>query len=102
MINMSDINYPNLNDYKEKFWNYNYRILYTRQGIKFYVNADCLQDAIDYMIDYIELKKWDGLLLYDSDILELEKEGFLDEYIHGGNHGRYLSSYNIHIEKEND
>ena len=92
-----EINMVNPDDIKESFWNSTYLIWVTAQGILFLVNADCEQDAIDEMIDYIESMKWDGLLLdyNDSDDMEMIESG---DYICGGNHGRYLSTYHIRIE----
>lgn len=85
------INYPNKEDFDSKFWNHNYKILVSAQGIEFYVNADCEQEALDYVIDDCE-ENMPGLLWED------EPE-FPDDYICGGNHGRYLSTHNIHIEE---
>ena len=91
------INFVNPDDIKESFWKRDYLIQITRFGIPFIVNADCEQDAIDEIIDYIEAMKWDGLLLdyNDSDDLEMIESG---DYICGGNHSRYLSTYHIRIE----
>ena len=91
--------YPNVDEYKESFWKHDYKITYTVHGIIFIVNANCAQEAIDCMIDYIEDKGPEGYLLSDDEIIELENDGYLDDYISGGNHGRYLSSYHIIIEK---
>ena len=104
-----DINYPNKDNFNEGFWRCNYEIKITRQGITFHVNADCEGDAIDYMIDYIESMGWNGLLLDQDDINELicdaiadnreDKYLYLDEYISGGNYGKYLSTHNIMIKQ---
>ena len=93
----SEINFVNPDDINDSFWKHDYLILLTRFGIAFVINADHEQDAIDFMIDYIESRKWDGLLLdyNDPDDLELIES---DEYICGGNHGRYLSTYHIAID----
>lgn len=87
--------YPNKADYDEKFWKHNYKILLTEQGIEFIVNADCEQDAIDYVIDECE-ENHPGLIMSRE---EEEEEDFLDDYISGGNHGRYLNTFYIHIEE---
>jgi len=59
------------------------------------VNADNEQEAIDEIIDFCE-GNMPGLLWSRDD--EPEQE-FLDEYIRGGNHGRYFSTHNIYIEE---
>ena len=87
--------YPNKDDYDEHFWKNNYEILVSAQGHKFRVNADCSQDAIDEVIDCCE-DHFPGLLMSREEEAEGE---YLDDYICGGNHGRYFSTYNIHIEK---
>ena len=90
-----EIRYPNKDDYEEKFWRHNYRILVSMQGIEFIVNADNEQDAIDYIIDDCE-ENYPGLLWSRE---EEEEQEYLEEYICGWNHGRYLSTHNIHIEE---
>ena len=50
------------------------------------INADNDQDALDYAIDYAESQIWMGLFMDDSDIAELESDGFLEEHLSGGNH----------------
>jgi hypothetical protein len=76
----------NPNDYEEKFWKHNYLISLHNAG-EYLVNADCEQDAIDYLIDYCE-EKYPGLIMSRE---EEEEEEFLEEYIMGGNHGFYLN-----------
>lgn len=49
------------------------------------------QEAIDAVIDFAEDEGYEGWLLDDVDKADIEHEGFLDEYWHGGNHGLYLS-----------
>lgn len=82
-----------------KFWNHSYEVYLSEFSGPILVNADNEQDALDYAIDYAESQGWVGLFLDQSDIIELENEGFLDEHISGGNHGLYLSSHNWSIKK---
>lgn len=58
----------------------------------------CEQDAVDIMIDQFERDGEEGFLLTQVDI---ESGDFLeDEYIIGGNHGRYLHHRGLfHIEE---
>ena len=95
MNKYTDPIYPNKDDYRDDFWNNNYKITVSAQGFKFFVNADCSRDAIDYVIDYCE-KHYSGLLMTKNQ--ELEQE-YLEDYIQGGNHGRFFSTYNVRIEK---
>ena len=55
------------------------------------VFADSDQEAIDAVIDFAEDEGYEGWLLDDVDKADIEHEGFLDKYWHGGNHGLYLS-----------
>jgi hypothetical protein len=89
-----NVYYPNHDDYKENFWNNNYRVSVTAQGIEFMVNADNEQEALDYVIDYCE-EHLPGLIMSRDDE---ESEEYLDDYVSGGNHGRFLNTFNIHIE----
>lgn len=95
MTKYADPIYPNIDDYKVDFWNNRYKITVSAQGFEFFVNADCLSDAIDIVIDYCE-EKLPGLLFSAE---EEEEQEFLDEYFCGGNHCRYFNTYNIRIEK---
>lgn len=92
------MNYPNKDDFDEKFWKNNYLVTVTAQGIEFTVNADCEQAAIDYVIDYCD-EIMPGLVAPYSELIE---EGYTDteinDYICGGNAGLYLTTHNINIE----
>ena len=91
------LNVVNLDDIVNNFWNNTYLIHFGIQNILFLVCADYEQQAIDEMVDYIERKNWKGLLLDDNDPYDIEIIVSGDCII-GGNHRRYLSSNNIHIE----
>ena len=84
---------------KTKFWNHSYKVILSAYSKPLIVNTNNTQDALDYAIDYAEEKGWEGLFLSPEEIEELEKEGFLDEHVCGGNHSRYLSSQYFRIEK---
>ena len=85
--------YLNKDDYKENFWNHNYRILVSAQGIEFIVNADHEQDALDYVMDYIVSKGWTGL--YTDDFAKAE----IEEWLCAGNDGYHFTTHNIFIEE---
>ena len=95
----SRVEFANKEDYKNQFWKRNYAVTLSEYGPVVIVNADHEQDALDFAIDYAEEKGYEGLFLDDADIDELEQEGYLDDYVSGGNHGRYLSSMNVGIEE---
>ena len=84
----------NPDDHLENFWGKNYSITVGRFGGPFIVNADCEQDALDYLADWCEVNA-PGLLWTIEEELALE---FPDEYITAGNHGRKFSEIEIHIE----
>jgi len=87
----NDIIYPNIDDYRENFWNNNYKVLLTAQGIEFLVNADCEGDALDYIMDYVVDNDMPGLWQ------EYNPEG--EEYTTAGNYGYQFTTHNIRIEK---
>ena len=83
----------------EPFWNNIYLLLVTHYGFSYIVNANCEQDALDYLIDYLEEEEHDALLMSTEEMIEAEEEGFLEEYPSGGNHGRYIYTHNLRIEQ---
>lgn len=95
---MTEQKYNYVNE-DEKFWKYSFRVHLHELDEGILINADHEQDALDYAIDYAEDQKWEGLFLTQEQIEELGKEGFLEDYMSGGNHGRYLSSLNVTITK---
>lgn len=120
IANVEDqVHFPNIDDWNESFWKHDYLILVTAQGVIFAVNADNEQDAIDYIIDYCE-EYLPGLIMDEEQMNDLindklermqkemtieefkeredEKYEYLDEYICGGNHSKYLNTHNVHIE----
>ena len=90
-----DAHYPNEDDFDSGFWKHDYLVHLTAQDIIFAVNADNEQEAIDFIIDYCE-EKLPGLIMSHEE--ESEKE-CIEDYTFGGNHGRYLNTFNIFIEK---
>ena len=58
------------------------------------IDAPDASAALDEAIDAAEAQGLVGLFLDDDDITEFEADGTLDDYVCGGNHGRYLSSLN--------
>lgn len=87
--------YPNKDDWNEKFWKNNYRVLLTAQGIEFLVNANHEQDALDFIIDYCRQEgNLPGLIAEDYELSDVETRKF----ICGGNRGLYLTINNIYIE----
>ena len=94
IVNPDDWNFQ-----KEGFWKSKFKVTMSEHGPELYVNADNCQDALDYAIDYCKEKGWKGLLLDQKEVMELEEDGFLDDYISGGNEGLYLSSIYIRIEQ---
>lgn len=82
-------------DYNEQFYKHNYLITLTAQGFEFTANADCAGDAMDEVIDYCE-DNYPGLLMNRE---EEDNEEYLEDYVIGGNHGRYLNTMHVKIDK---
>jgi hypothetical protein len=72
----------------EPFWKHIY--LLQMQGGNFVINSDNSQEAIDEFIDYCE-DNAPGLILSDEEEEEAQEDGSLDDYVQGGNSGRYLN-----------
>ena len=66
-------------------------ILEFHQAGEFEICADHLQEALDFLIDDWEKNNNHGFFLIEDEIESYEKDGTLDTYISGGNHGRYTS-----------
>ena len=88
----------NPDDWKENFWGHYYKV-YVSEFNTMYVNAGHAQAAIDFIVDYCLEKFYDGLLLNQAEVAELEKDGYLNDYVSGGNEGRYLSFMSVMIEE---
>ena len=86
----------NQDDWDENFWGHYYQV-HVSEFNTLYVNQACERDALDEVIDYCTEKKWEGLFLNQDEVSELGADGFLEDYVSGGNEGRYLSSLNVHI-----
>jgi hypothetical protein len=81
----------------EKFWNHSYRIhLHELDSPGILVNANCEQDALDYVIDWHEEKGNMGLF-FTNEELDAMTEEERGEYITGGNHCLTCNSYNVRI-----
>ena len=89
-----DVIYVNLEDWNNNFWKNKYLI--SMLDMRYAVNADHEQDAMDYVIDYCEEKGW-----YAMTEQEISEEKYLDEYVNGGNHGIFLNVpwHNVNIER---
>ena len=89
----------NPDDWKESFCGHYYKVIMSEHGPVLYVNQGCEQDALDEAIDYCTEQEWEGLFLDDAERTGIETDGFLEDYVSGGNEGRYLSSLNVYIEE---
>ena len=104
VVNPLDI-FPNCEDsevphlYCDMFWDRLYLIRLTSADFSYLTNANHEQDAIDNIIDYLEEYQSEALLMSCDEMIEEEKDGFLDTYICGGNHGRYLNTLNVSIDE---
>lgn len=94
------VHFPNVDDWNDNFWPNNYLIYVSSRGIPFAVNANHVQDAIDYVIDYCE-EHFPELLFTHKEAKELLRQGeqCIEDYISGGNNCLHLSTYNVRIEE---
>ena len=58
-------------------------------------------DALDEAVDYAEDQGWEGCFCTPEYEQELIDDGFEDEILYAGNHGRPLYSPEVHIEEVN-
>lgn len=79
VINPDDVN----------IWKNEYLIEVNHAG-SYKIYADCLGDALDCLIDKWEETEEENPGYFMSDE-EIEEEEFPDEYMMGGNHGRYTT-----------
>lgn len=80
--------YPNEEDFKSNFLGKNYKIeIGAWSALRFIVNADCLQGALDVVIDYIA-EHYPNMFLSAEETENLEEP---EEYISGGNNGSTLN-----------
>jgi hypothetical protein len=84
----------------KSYWNKLYLIQLTMQGIPYVVNANNETDAIDYLIDYLE-EHSPGLIMSEEEEVRMyeEEPEYLDEFIQGGNHGKYINTTNIRLDE---
>lgn len=96
--NVTVVNRDDLIDGDIPFWNHVYLVHVTAQDIQFLVNADNAGEALDAIIDLAEITM-PGLLLDEKQVEEYIQDNVIDDYTSGGNSGRYLSTFNVRIEK---
>ncbi len=89
---MASREYVNKDDWDNDFWKYKY-IVTMPLSCEYAINASCEGDAIDYLIDYLEINAPGYLMTMD----EANETGYPDDYISGGNHGLYINELSIHI-----
>lgn len=115
-IHSEKVHFPNLDDFREQFWKRNWAIRLSMAGTLFLVNADSMQDAFDYVIDYCS-EHLPGLIMDDEHMQELRQDyrrdnpeidyaadewadmGYVDGYICGGNASEYLNTHNISAQE---
>lgn len=86
-----------VNPEDKNIWARQYNVILNAHAETLQVYADHEQDALDYAIDHAWSRGWIGYFLDDADLTEIRIDGFLDDYVSGGNEGRYLSSMNVSI-----
>jgi hypothetical protein len=101
IVNFDDMFNADVDTLKFKsYWNKLYLIQLTMQGIPYVVNANNETDAIDYLIDYLE-EHSPGLIMSEEEEVRMyeEEPEYLDEFIQGGNHGKYINTTNIRLDE---
>jgi hypothetical protein len=86
------IEFANPNDWTAHFWKHDY-IVTLDFGVKVAVNADNEQDALDYVIDFFEVRGYNGFV---AELGEIEDDR---EYYVGGNHSLALTSDYIDVKE---
>ncbi len=81
----------------KEFYGKQYAVVLNRHAETMLVYADSDGDALDEAIDYAWDRGWVGYFLAPEQALELESEGYIEDYAQGGNEGRYLSSFNVSL-----
>ena len=97
-VKIDGIIYINIDEFVSDWYPNNYRIN-IGQATPFIVNAANEQDAMDELIDYLE-RHMQSMLFTPEEVRETEREGNLEDYYTGGNHGRIINEYSDHIRIE--
>jgi hypothetical protein len=83
-----------------KYFDHAYKVsVHMYDNHYFGVYADCEQDALDRVVDYLEEKELTGYFYDQEEREELEKEGHEDIFIVAGNHCHNLDGTQIFIEQ---
>ena len=97
-VKIDDVIYINIEEFVSDWYSHNYRIN-IGQATPFVVNASNEQDAMDELIDYLE-RHMQSMLFTPEEVREKEREGNLEDYYTGGNHGRIINEYSSDIRIE--
>ncbi|AEZ50451.1 hypothetical protein F400_gp004 [Bacillus phage BCD7] len=94
-----DFTFVNPNDIE--YFDTSYIINYHNDKMDYIVYANCEQDALDALIDFLVAREETGLL-YTREIIE-EWNDDIDDYVSAGNEGRYyVCTAYLRITKRED
>ena len=90
IINESDYQYFD-SAYKVSIYNYDEKW--------FGVYASCEQSALDCVVDYLESQGKIGMFYTLEEVIECEKDGYVDMFITAGNHCHNLDAEHVQIQQ---
>ncbi len=91
-LGIKDYTLVNPEDINDDFWGNAFLFQLTRVGFAFIVSGDCLQNALDELIDFL-VSDSPGLI---SEEHEMECP---ENHLMGGNEGKYINTLNYRISK---
>lgn len=87
------------NDDRQYFDNAYAVSIYNYDSMMYGVYANCEQDALDVVVDYLESEGKTGLFYDLDEVEEMEKDGYADMFVVAGNHCHHLDSSHIMIKE---
>lgn len=95
---MENVEVINKDDFK--YFDGAYKVSIHMYDDKYFgVYADCEQDALDRVVDYLEETSRTGLFYDLQEVEEMEKEGYSDMFVVAGNHCHHLDASQIYISQ---
>jgi hypothetical protein len=95
---MENVEIVNESDYK--YFDSAYIVsVYAYSNEWFGVYANCEQDALDLVVDYLVSDNRTGFIYTPEEVLECEKDGFVDMFIVAGNECYSLDVEHLQIEQ---
>ena len=89
-----------VNDSDYQYFDSAYKVSVHNYDNQWYgVYANCEQDALDEVVDYLESQGKTGVFYTHEEVIECEKDGYVDMFITAGNHCHNLNAEHVQIHQ---